>query len=137
MKYKKIKKINVDFWNKYHKTPLSHSNKLAYLAGIVDGEGYLKQEKHGTIRLVIGMTDKKTIYWIRNNFGGSVYKQQKLKSGKLFYVWTLNQGKELIYLYLLLLPFLITKKNKLKEHLIKMIEKFSELDFTLKNLIKK
>lgn len=33
------------FWNKYHKNKILWTNKLAYLAGLVDGEGYLKIEK--------------------------------------------------------------------------------------------
>lgn len=31
-----------DFINKYHKGRKTWSNKIAYLAGLIDGEGYLK-----------------------------------------------------------------------------------------------
>lgn len=130
---KAIKKFdgNVNnFINQYHKKPILWSNKLAYLAGLIDGEGYLKIEKWGTIRLIIGMTDKKTIYWIKNNFSGNVSKQ-KIKSGKSFYVWRLNQGRDLFYLLLLVIPFLKTKKEKLTNALHKLIEKYKKLNDTL------
>jgi len=119
-----------DFINKYHKKPIIWSNKIAYLAGLVDGEGYLKVEKHGTIRLVIGMSAPKAIYWVYNNFGGNVTKQKR-PNGKPFYVWRMNQGKSLLYLLLLLIPFLVTKKDILTEAMKDMIDKFSEKQHTI------
>ena len=119
-----------DFINKYHKQPVPWSNKLAYLAGLVDGEGYLKVEKWGTIRLIVGMCDKKTIYWIKNNFGGNVSKDKTAK-GKSFYVWRINQGKDLFYLLYLLIPFLITKKKKLAKAFHELINKFEKLEHSL------
>lgn len=120
----------VDFANAYHKRKTVMSNKLAYLAGLIDGEGYLKVEKHGTIRLIIGMTDEKTIQWIYDNFGGNV-TCQKTPAGKPFYVWRMNQGKSLFYLLLLTLPFLVNKKEILADALIAIIEKFAQLEHTL------
>lgn len=104
---KKTKTIN--FINKYHKRPSKYLHKVAYLAGLIDGEGYFKTEKHKTLRLIIGMCDKKTIYWIRKNFGGNISLQYTQK-GRKFYVWRMNQGKDLFYLLLLLIPFLVNKK---------------------------
>ena len=120
----------VDFINKYHKNYHFWTNKLAYLAGLIDGEGYLKVEKWGTIRLIIGMTDRKTIYWIKNNFGGNVRKQLTAKK-KNFYVWRMNQGKNLFYLLLLVIPFLITKKRKLVKAMEQLIKKIEQLEHTL------
>jgi len=127
--YKHTKTTN--FINKYHKAPHLWSNKIAYLAGLVDGEGYLKIEDWGTIRLIIGMTDKKTIKWIYNNFGGNI-TYQKTPAGKDFYVWRMNQGKDLFYLLLLLIPFLVTKKKKLVSAFKKLINVFSKLEHSLK-----
>ena len=121
---------HTDFINKYHKHPAKWSNKVAYLAGLVDGEGYVKVEKWGTIRLIIGMTHKETVYWILDTFGGNVARQRTQK-GRDFYVWRMNQGKDLFYLLLLLLPFLITKKQKVKQAFHDLVDKFSEADFTL------
>lgn len=121
----------VDILTRYHKQG-KYTNKLAYLAGLVDGEGYLKIEKHGTIRLNICMTDKNTIRWIYNNFGGNFCEmKQKTVTGKTVYSWYLNQGKELFYLLILLLPFLVTKKKTLKDGLTKLVDKFSKLKHTL------
>jgi hypothetical protein len=121
-----------DFINQYHKKPQVWSNKLAYLAGLIDGEGYLKIEKHGTIRLVIGMTHKETIEWIHNNFGGNI-TEQKTELGKSFYVWRMNQGKDLFYLLLLVIPFMVTKKETVVNAMKQLIDKFSKLEHTLKN----
>jgi len=125
----------VGFVNKYHKRSQTWSNKIAYLAGLIDGEGYLKIEKHGTIRLNVGMTDEKTIDWIYNNFGGTK-TEQKTPKGKPFYVWRMNQGKDLFYLLLLLIPFLVTKKEALTNALKDLIDKFSFMEHTLKNFRK-
>lgn len=126
---------SVDFLNKYHKNKLLLNNKLAYLAGLVDGEGYLKIEKHGTIRLIIGMCDKKTIYWIKNNFGGNV-KHQKTEQGRKFYVWGMNQGKDLFYLLLLLIPFLINKKQKLISGFELILNRLKNLHHTIEHFHK-
>lgn len=121
---------SVGVMNLYHKRPEQYGYKLAYLAGLVDGEGYLKYEKHGTIRLIIGMCAKKTIYWIKKNFGGNVTLQKTAK-GKDFYVWRMNQGKEQFYLFLLLIPFLVNKRKIIVDGLNKLVEKLSKLEHTL------
>lgn len=113
----------------YQKHPKVWSNKIAYLAGIVDGEGYLKLEKHGTFRLVIGMCSKKTIYWIKKNFDGNV-TIQPTAAKRLFYVWRLNGGKDLVYLLLLMIPFLINKRLKAVKALTNLVAKFKTLDHT-------
>lgn len=81
------------------------------------------------------MTDKDTIYWILKNFGGNV-KEQKTPKGGPFYVWRMNQGKDLFYLLLLVIPFLITKKDILTNALKDLIDKLHDLEHTLKNFKK-
>lgn len=71
------------------------------------------------------------IDWIYENFGGSSRAERVLKSGKTFYVWRLNQSKDLIYLLLMLIPFLTTKKTKVINGLHNMINKFGLKEFTL------
>lgn len=119
-----------DFVEGYHrKNKHQWSNKVAYLAGLIDGEGYFKQEKHGTIRLVVGMTHQETIEWIHHNFGGTVTVQKTPKGGP-FHVWRMNQGRDLFYLMLFLIPFLVTKKQVAIDALTSLIEKFSALEHT-------
>lgn len=120
----------VNLLNKYHKNKKRFTNELGYLAGLVDGEGYLRVYDCGTVTLMIGMTDRNTIEWIYNTFGGVIYLR-KTGSGKSFYVWRMNQGKDLFYLLLLLLPFLINKKEVVKGGLNMLIDKFSKLTHTL------
>jgi len=107
----------VNFLNRYHKTPSYERNKLSYLAGLLDGEGYIKVEQWGTVRVVIGMTNKKVIQWCHNNFGGTLDHEQTLKSGKKFYVWRLTKSLDTLKLLILLYPFLIVKKKKVLEAL--------------------
>lgn len=125
---KKTKEVGII--NFYHKRPDSYVNKLAYLAGLVDGEGHLKYEKNGTIRLIIGMCAKDTIYWIKKNFGGNVTVQKTAK-GRDFFVWRINQGKEQLYLFLLLIPFLVNKRQIIVKGLKILIDKFSRLQHCL------
>lgn len=120
------------FIGAYHANrPIVWQNKIAYLAGLIDGEGYLRITKSGAIRLTIGMTDKKTIRWIYRTFGGVLGKPQKLKSGKIFYSWTMNQGKDLYYLLLLCIPYLINKKKIVTDGFIGMVNKLNKKSFTL------
>jgi hypothetical protein len=122
-----------DFINKYHKNKVYWSNKLAYLAGLIDGEGYLKVEKWGTIRLVVGMCSRKTIYWIHNNFGGNVTTQKTAK-GRNFYVWRMNSGKDLFWLLLLLIPFLQLKKTRLVKGFELLMKRLEKYDFYIGRL---
>jgi len=119
-----------NFINKYHHKPILWSNKLAYLAGLIDGEGYFKVEKQGTLRLIIGMCDKKTIQWIKDNFGGNI-TIQKTQKGRLFYVWRLNQGKDLFYLMLCIIPFLVNKKDIAVNFFKIIINKIRKMEHTL------
>ena len=116
--------------NLYHKRPGSYINKVAYLAGLIDGEAYFKVEAQGTLRLIIGMCDKTTIYWIYRNFGGNVTLQKTAK-GNNFYVWRINQGKELVYLLLLLIPFLVGKKKTALKFFRIIIDKLRKLQHVL------
>ena len=119
-----------DFIAKYHKSKPVYSNKIAYLAGLVDGEGYIKVEKSGTVRVIIGMCDEKTIDWIYDNFGGNT-TVQKTRAGKPFYVWRMNQGRDLFWLMLLLVPFLVTKKDVVIAAFEKIIKTFGKLEHSL------
>lgn len=137
-KFNKIKRFvmgnigtkHTDFVECIYKSKHVWSNKLSYLAGIIDGEGHIKIEKNGTLRFIVGMTDKNTINWIYNNFGGNI-SEQKCKSGKPFYVWRMNSGADLIQLSIFLIPFLITKKQIVIDAFDKMYNKIKSLEQTI------
>lgn len=118
------------FFEVFHKNKHYFTNKVAYLSGLIDGEGYFKVEKTGTVRLVIGMCDREPIYWIHSNFGGNVALQKTAK-GRRFYVWRMNQGKDLFHLILICIPFLKNKKLRAVKCLKDIITKFSKLEDTL------
>ena len=101
-------------------------SSYAYLAGIVDGEGWItlrKDGRNGSGRIVgvlgIGNTSKELIDWIHTNFGGRVqsdtgsyydYKGEKMPCKERYRViWG---GKESAELLPHLLPFLLVKYNK-------------------------
>jgi hypothetical protein len=94
---------------------------LAYLAGILDGEGHFKQGERTTARgsltrsggrscgLQVTMTDQGAIKWIAENFGGRLYVNGRAKSGRRVYGWVLSRQDDLRYLLPLLIPHLKVK----------------------------
>lgn len=87
---------------------------LAYLGGLIDGEGsiviykskpqkasrrnghvfYGKSPRY-TMELVIAMTDRRAIDWVKERFGGTVYAQTYRRSPKhrAVFVWRIGASK--------------------------------------------
>jgi hypothetical protein len=102
------------------------STHLAYLAGIVDGEGcihighYFNKSQNQKVfhsLLQITSTDKCLIEWLTNIFGGnsSVYTDAQTPKNSTLkpYVWKAS-GERLTHLCELLIPFAIIKKEQLE-----------------------
>ena len=101
--------------------------KLAYLAGIIDGEGcfyigHIRQGKYGTrqqwhAKIQISSCDKVLIDWLREHFTGCSQNQYRWTSKKAFYRavyhWSIG-GEALDYFLPLLEPFLIIKNKHCK-----------------------
>ena len=78
---------------------MSEEEKLAYLAGIVDGEGSVQISKgkstNGSwtyrLTLVVVNSDEKLMEWLERNFAGGVVKQRQKQNPKhrIVYVWSL------------------------------------------------
>lgn len=98
---------------------------IAYMAGLVDGEGCfysgkVKQGKYGNgwqfhTALVIASCDECIIVWLENTFGGKRESRYRWTSKKSHYRPVFNwraQGPMLDYLCPLLLPHLIIKKRQ-------------------------
>ena len=112
--------------------------QVAYLAGIIDGEGsiyignFSSNPKTGTLHYQTNMevtnTDKGLIDWLMSNFGGrmNLYtpKQTPKNSRKPVYRW-IASGELLTHLCHLLLPFVVIKKRQC-EIMIKMRETFEK-----------
>ena len=94
--------------------PYSHlaSEKLAYMAGIVDGEGSITLRHAKGIYLgvlTISNTDVRLMEWIVNNFGGKTYLySDHSPKHKPCYKWIVASGK-LFSLLAILLPYLVLK----------------------------
>ena len=91
--------------------------ELAYLAGIIDGEGcFCLHRRRGTLigstQLQIGNTDLRLLQWVSQHFGGSVKleKRQNLHH-KPVWRWT-STAEALETLTRAVLPFLIVKREQ-------------------------
>lgn len=87
---------------------------LAYLAGLVDGEGCITIHKNNlnncSARLSIGMTDQYVLTWIHENFGGTLSSRESKGTSEALYFWHITRKAELELLLQLLLPYLKVKK---------------------------
>ena len=74
-------------------------SKIAYLAGIIDGEGTITIAKSKvrkgrknhlySLRMQVANSDKRLIDWLKENFGGSIHIMRE-GHGRKFYQWTLG-----------------------------------------------
>lgn len=91
------------------------NTKYAYLAGLIDGEGYLGVYGLG-VKLVVSNSDLKIIKWIYDNIGGYVNIRQNPSptsfGGKIVYNWLLTDRPSLSFLLPKLIPYLTAKKEK-------------------------
>lgn len=98
----------------------------AYLAGFVDGEGYisLKREVHDyrgekviyfTAVLKVANTNKEIIEWCKASFGGWIYTRiwKNGENRKTGYIWQLT-GKNLEPFLVMIYPYLRIKKEQAK-----------------------
>ena len=94
---------------------------LAYLAGIIDGEGCITVHSTnlgiGGPYLLIGGTDKRLVIWLKNNFGGNYsevnFTNIKHKHHKTPYLWHSSLCNTTKILELTL-PYLIIKSAQAK-----------------------
>lgn len=97
---------------------------LAYIAGIVDGEGCIRIKKAKAYRcqgrvtpgyhasIQIKMVDEPAIRFIAETLGGWYYKQEKnCKGGRLLYCWAASD-KKAADIIRTLLPYLRIKKTQ-------------------------
>lgn len=84
--------------------------QYAYLAGLIDGEGYLKPESAGQIR--IGMNHEATIKWLRVTFGGTAGGPYRTPTGAVVkWEWCLAMRNH-SDLLANVIPYLILKRRK-------------------------
>ncbi len=77
-------------------TPVTENERLAYLAGLIDGEGCINISRyphgHHNIRLTITGTDTRLIDWLLENFEGrfSYALRKEYPDQKTMLQWTLS-----------------------------------------------
>lgn len=101
---------------------------LAYLAGLVDGEGCFFIYRRGATGLQICMTSEKTIDWLHQTFSGNkrgVRHPTNIK-WRPSYTWALQRQADLVWLIPRLLPYLRAKRSEAQRLL-------NYIQFTWKN----
>lgn len=102
---------------------------LGYLAGIVDGEGYIGRieitYKNRKIKigwkLCVANTNEELINWLKR-IGGSVYQWKPRENRKKGFEWRLLRALDIHKFLKAILPYLIIKKKRAKD-IVEEIEK--------------
>lgn len=99
---------------------MNEKEKIAYLAGIIDGEGTIAIAKQKiresrknhlySLRMSVGNSDKRLIDWLKENFGGSIHIMKE-GHGRKFYQWTLG-SKDTYKLLKEMKDYLVIKKEQ-------------------------
>jgi hypothetical protein len=92
---------------------------LAYLAGLIDGEGSIMfLNKHWCVK--IGMTDEPVIRWLAD-FGGLFSIEKRPPPRKTPYYWSVHRRHDVLHLLRALLPYLRVKRAKAQQVLELMV----------------
>lgn len=93
---------------------------LAYMAGLIDGEGYIALKRDHTAGCVtyapvvrITNTSLEMLYWVQGRFGGYVGHNKMSGNGKWkeSYYWTVHHAKAASFLSIIL-PYLVVKRKQ-------------------------
>lgn len=114
---------------------------IAYLAGIIDGEGCLTAGTYSKTTagnpsfqtmLKVSNTEEKLINWLKDTFGGLICNytpaQTAKNSRKQVFMWQVS-GDRLLHICELTLPFSVSKKEQLQT-MIKLRETFKDRGYT-------
>ncbi len=86
---------------------------LAYIAGLIDGEGYVGVSD-GRWIVQIGMTDRGVMDWLRG-FGGSWRAERMNQKWKELYRWRVLRCRDVLALLTAVRPYLRTKAKAADE----------------------
>lgn len=99
---------------------MTKTSKLAFLAGLVDGDGSIsisiinRKDWNGLSfqpYVAIGVTNRKLCKWVQKHFGGNLYGYDQADGHQKMYHWKLYGKQALKDLILQLLPYLLIKKE--------------------------
>lgn len=101
---------------------------LAYLAGIVDGEGHVsitREDGRYKPKVYVGMTSKDIILLLHRLFRGNVYETSTC-TGKPLYRWHLTKSADLQVFLTSILPYMIEKKRQ-AEVVLELVERIAKI----------
>lgn len=99
---------------------MTNTSKLAFLAGLIDGDGSIsisiirRKDWDGNSfqpYIAIGVTSRKLCKWVQKHFGGNLYGYDATKGRQKMYHWKLYGKQALRDLIVQLLPYLLIKKE--------------------------
>lgn len=101
---------------------MNEGEKLAYLAGIIDGEGCIAidRKKHSDVRkewmsyavvLSVGNNSFELITWLKDNFGGNITEYVR-EDKRTYWRWATSEKKTLRNILKQTRPYLVIKKEQ-------------------------
>lgn len=97
--------------------------KIAYAAGLLDGEGCIgvHHNKYGSLYINLGIynTNEEVIVWLQSNFGGIIHQRRRLsQNSKTLYEWYLGQQVLIGSFLELVEPYVIIKRLQVETALV-------------------
>lgn len=101
------------------------STDLAYLAGILDGEGYFQATSASrSFGLRVAMVDDATPTWLQSHFGGKIH-HIKTHSGRGAVVWTLQRQSDIRYVLEGSMPYFVLKRPR-AEAMLRLLDHLAQ-----------
>lgn len=106
-----------------------HRTKVAYIAGILDGEGCIYRNPQGKWIVGISNTNETLMSWLLESLPGShVYTKKKDYKGRKVncYYWQIGSQPDILVFLHAMLPFVIVKREKIIQCLEELSGTFTE-----------
>lgn len=97
----------------------------AYMAGILDGEGYLfAQESNGNLGVRVAMIDREVPDWCEQHFGGRVLQSGVTSAGNPVWRWEVSSRAAARTVLEAVEPYVVLKRGQVRA----MLDLISHLD---------
>lgn len=93
--------------------------KLAYLGGMIDGDGSIQIRKHPIRKarksheyqlvVTVANTDRRLLDWLKENFGGGIHTKKREENWSECYEWALQSPKAAYELLKNVKPYFVIK----------------------------
>jgi hypothetical protein len=97
----------------------------AWVAGIVEGEGWFSPSKNGSVRMTIGSTDRDVLENVQKVTGlGNISKPYyRENANKPMYYWTLQRREDVKKVLLAIRPYMLSRRTAQIDECLKGIER--------------